>query len=98
MQPVGALYTSMDNLLSELGEVSGKINKEMAELQDKLKNLGISWEGAAYDEYSRVLMGDFLIMQMTAAGIQVMYRLLYNALTDYLQTEMQVMETIGGMR
>ena len=30
MQPVGALYTSMDNLLSELGEVSGKINKEMA--------------------------------------------------------------------
>ncbi|MCR5604139.1 MAG: hypothetical protein K6G27_10625 [Lachnospiraceae bacterium] len=98
MQPISAVYTRMDDLLSGLGEIAGKINKEVSLLQDKLKNLGISWEGAAYDEYSRALLGDFLIMQMTAANIQVMYTLLYKALSVYQQTEMEVMGTIGGMR
>ena len=98
MQPLTAMYIRMNSLLSELFTVSERLCKEIASLQDKLKHLGISWEGAAYDEYSRVLLGDLMIMEMTAANVNLMYRLLFSSLNDYQQTETLISNTIGGMK
>lgn len=98
MQPLSAVYIRMDSLLKEMGTVSQRFIKEVSALQDKLKNLGISWEGAAYDEYSRVLLEDITVMEMTAANIHIMYRLLYSGLTGYQQTEKQVYDLIGEMK
>ena len=98
MQPLSAMYIRMNGLLSEFMTASGNLYKEIAMLQDKLKYLGISWEGAAHDEYSRVLLGDLMIMEMTAANINLMCRLLLYSLKDYRQTEMLVANTIGGMK
>ena len=98
MQPLSAVYTRMNSLLTEMGTVSQQFGREISMLQDKLKNLGISWEGAAYDEYSRALLEDLMIMEMTAANIRLMYGLLYRGLTGYQQTEKQVNDLIGGMK
>lgn len=97
MQPVDAVYIRMSSLLSELGVVSKRICDELEGLKERLKYLGISWEGAAYDEYSRVLAEDISVMEMTAYSIQVMYRLLNTSLTRYQETEMKVYDIIGGM-
>ena len=98
MQPISAVYTRMNGLLKELGVAAAHMYKEITSLRDRLKNLGISWEGAAYDEYSRVLLEDLMLMEMTAANICVMYRLLLGGLTGYQQSEMQVADLIGGMK
>ncbi|MCR5235535.1 MAG: hypothetical protein K6E53_16775 [Lachnospiraceae bacterium] len=97
MRPVDAIYVRMSSLLSELGTVSKRMCDELASLKDRLKYLGISWEGSAYDEYMRVLSEDIMLMEMTAYSIQVMYRLLNRSLTRYQETEMKVYDIIGGM-
>ena len=96
MQPVSAVYTRINSLLQELDETSQRLYSEVSMLKDKMKFLGISWEGAAYDEYSRVLAGDLMIMEITALNVRIMYRLLLDALTGYQHTELMVSEMIGG--
>ncbi|MCR5421857.1 MAG: hypothetical protein K6E98_12740 [Lachnospiraceae bacterium] len=95
MEAINAIYVRMSSLLTELGMVCAQLYKETDILTDKLKYLGISWEGAAYDEYARVLMADLMMMSMTVANMNKMYRSLHFALTEYQRTEMYVFDAIG---
>ena len=96
MVPVNAIYIRMRDLLDEFGNASFRLTNEIAELKENLRDLGISWEGAAYDEYSRVLLSDLDHMESMAAGIGTMYTLLFLALSRYQETELKVSGMIGG--
>ncbi len=97
MQEVDAVYVRMSLMLTELGTVSKRLYDEINSLGDRLKYLGISWEGEAYDVYSRTLLSDLCLMELTACNLKLMYGLLHTALTRYQETEMRIYDMIGGM-
>ena len=97
MIPIDAVYISMNSLLSELGTASVNLNREINGLKDRLQTIGISWKGTAYEAYSVRLFEDLETMEHTSAGILMMCKLLYSALSMYQQTEMKVADIIGGL-
>ena len=98
MQQISAVYVRMSTLLDELGEAAFGFYNEISMLRDKLSRLGIAWEGAAHDEYLRVLLEDIEFMEAWAEDIGTMYSLLRIALSRYQYTEMKVNSIIGGLR
>ena len=97
MQAVSAVYVRMNALLTELGRAAGELNREITSLKDKVRKLYVSWEGEAYDEYSRVLMEDLTVMELTALDVVMMYQLLSSALSKYQGMELKISETVGGI-
>lgn len=97
MLAINAVYVRMNGLLTELGNASVNLYREIAGLKDNLKNMGISWAGTAYEAYSLRLFEDLETMELTSARVVVMCELLYCALSMYMETEMKVADIIGGL-
>ncbi|MCR4807746.1 MAG: hypothetical protein K5857_08725 [Lachnospiraceae bacterium] len=97
MQAVNAIYVRMSTLLDEMGSVSDRLYREIRGLKDRLKDLHVSWQGEAFSAYSRVLMEDLAVMEITALDAILMYRILALALKRYMQMETSVSEAVGGL-
>ena len=98
MLPLSAVYVRMKELLDELGVVSENLYVKITGLEDAISNLGISWEGTAYEQYSIRLRDDLNFMKAKALNLKVMYLMLSTLLAGYQNTEINVGSVIGGLK
>lgn len=97
MVPISAVYVRMSSLLADLGSIASDLNAEIKGLKDRIRNLGISWLGTAYETYSIRLIKDLEIMERTSEGVIEMCGLLCLSLSRYQDTEMKTSDIIGGL-
>jgi uncharacterized protein YukE len=98
MEAISAVYIRMNILLEELGTKTEQLYREINSLKEKTAKLYVSWQGEAFEEFSRVLKDDMTVMEITAVDAMYFYRLLRDALGEYQRMEMRVSEAVGVLK
>ena len=92
-----AKYSILNAKSTELYEYTVKLQNELESLRQRLKALGISWEGEAHDSFNTRLEMDYIFMNCVINNLRRMCVELKEGITIYQEMEAGVEALAGGL-